>query len=161
MRASAAARAQSGSSKPRGNARTRFTVIGNRAFAFRRHNRPDDFRASGSGRIDWDVSKVDLDMIRLAIRARRKLGSQSLAIDGLYRNGKPAIIETSYVYDTWAVEACPGHWEVDDADTDATDLRWVEGHLKPEDAILEDFLARVDKRAQAGGPLNLVSAGVH
>jgi glutathione synthase/RimK-type ligase-like ATP-grasp enzyme len=142
---------------------TRVSVIGNRAFAFRRHNRPDDFRASGSGRIDWDVPKIDLEMVRLAIRARRKLGSQSLAIDGLYRNGEPTIIETSYVYDTWAVEACPGHWEVDEADVDATDLQWVEGHVKPEDVILDDFLALVDKRAQVGSPRgrNLVPAVSH
>src|SRR6185503_17089802 len=31
---------------------TRVTVIGNRAFAYRRFNRPNDFRASGSGNFD-------------------------------------------------------------------------------------------------------------
>ena len=37
---------------------TRITVIGNRAFGFRRFNRPDDFRASGSGRIDWNPAAI-------------------------------------------------------------------------------------------------------
>ena len=129
---------------------TRVTCIGNRAFAFRRHNRPDDFRASGSGRIDWDVSKIDPEMVRLAFRARRKLQSQSLAIDGLYRNGQPVIIECSYVYDTWAVETCPGHWEVDEDDTEAKDLKWVEGRVWPEHVILDDFLDLVARRRRAG-----------
>lgn len=35
---------------------TRVTVIGNRAFAFRRFNRKKDFKASGSGEIDYDIS---------------------------------------------------------------------------------------------------------
>lgn len=123
---------------------TRVTVIGNRAFAFRRHNRPGDFRASGSGRIDWDYTKVDPQMVRLAFAAQRKLSSQSLAIDGLYRDGKPVIGEISYIYESWAVAECAGHWELDGGDADGGELRWVEGHVWPEDAILEDFLATVD-----------------
>jgi glutathione synthase/RimK-type ligase-like ATP-grasp enzyme len=128
---------------------TRITVIGNRAFAFRRFNRPNDFRASGSGRIDWDHTKVDPQLLRLAFKAKRTLQSQSLAVDGMYRNGEPVIVEISYIYDTWAVEACPGHWEVAEDDTEATDLKWVEGRMWPEHAILDDFLALLDKRAQS------------
>jgi hypothetical protein len=131
---------------------TRVTVVGNRAFAFRRHNRPDDFRASGSGRIDWDVPQIDLEMIRLAFRAQRKLQAQSLAIDGMYRNGEPVIGEISYIYESWAVESCPGHWEIASDDTEANDLQWVEGHLRPEDAILEDFLARVEAHKTRSEP---------
>jgi glutathione synthase/RimK-type ligase-like ATP-grasp enzyme len=129
---------------------TRVTVVGNRAFAFRRHNRPDDFRASGSGRIDWEVDKIDPQMVRLAFRAQRKLGAQSLAIDGMYRNGEPVIGEISYIYESWAVEACPGHWETSEGDRDSTDLKWVEGHVRPEDAILEDFLSVLDNRGAPG-----------
>ncbi|MFC1816270.1 hypothetical protein ACFL0M_10085, partial [Thermodesulfobacteriota bacterium] len=39
---------------------TRVSIIGERAFAFRRFNRENDFRASGSGKIDYDISKIDL-----------------------------------------------------------------------------------------------------
>jgi hypothetical protein len=118
---------------------TRITVIGNRAFAFRRLNRPDDFRASGSGRIDWDPAAIAEDAVALAFRVARRLGSQSLAVDVLRKNGAPVINEISYCYEGWAVEACPGHWRV----STAGQIEWVEGHLAPERAILHDFLQRV------------------
>jgi glutathione synthase/RimK-type ligase-like ATP-grasp enzyme len=138
---------------------TRITVIGNRAFAFRRNNRPGDFRASGSGRIDWDHAKIDPQLLRLAFRAQRKLGSQSLAVDGMYRNGEPVLIEISYIYDTWAVEACPGHWEISEDDADASELRWVEGRMWPEHAILDDFLALLDRRSAGGHEMNEMASG--
>jgi glutathione synthase/RimK-type ligase-like ATP-grasp enzyme len=129
----------------------RVTVVGNRAFAFRRHNRPNDFRASGSGRIDWDQSKIDPAMVRLAFGAQRKLGAQSLAIDGLYRNGEPVVGEISYIYEGWAVATCPGHWELH-GDAHDGRLEWVEGSVRPEDAILEDFLALVGRRKGEARP---------
>jgi len=133
---------------------TRVTVIGNRAFGFRRFNRPDDFRASGSGRIDFDHTKVDPEIVRLAFRAQRKLESQSLAIDGLYRPApgggrERVIVEISYYYEGWALATCPGHWELR-GDPDDGRLEWVEGQVRPDDAILEDFLALLDRRRQAG-----------
>jgi len=142
---------------------TRVTVIGNRAFGFRRMNRPGDFRASGSGRIDFDPTKIDREIVRLAFAARRKLDSQSLAIDGMYRDGKPVIVEISYYYEGWAVAQCPGHWELDD-DPAASGLKWVEGQLEPADAILEDFLgglggvARPVKAAAGLAPLSPMGA---
>jgi len=139
----------------------RITVIGNRAFGFRRFNRPDDFRASGSGRIDWDHTKIDPAMVRLAFRAQRKLQAQSFAIDGMYRKGEPVIGEISYIYESWAVEACPGHWEIAEDDTEATEMKWVEGHLKPEDAILEDFLSELNERVRPDAARNLMPAGAH
>ena len=125
---------------------TRITVIGNRAFGFRRFNRPDDFRASGSGRIDWDQSEIDLEFVRLAFRAARKLNSQSLAVDGLYRPGRQhVLVEISYYYEGWALHECPGHWEMR-GDPESGQLEWVEGKVRPQDAILDDFLALVDSK---------------
>ena len=129
---------------------SRITVVGNRAFGFRRHNRPGDFRASGSGRIDWDQTKIDPAMVRLAFGAQRKLGAQSLAIDGMYRNGQPVIGEISYIYEGWAVAACPGHWELHGEPEDGR-LEWVEGSVRPDDAILDDFLALIASRRQRSG----------
>ena len=43
---------------------TRITVIGNRAFAFRRFVRPNDFRASGSGNIDYNQKYISKDAIK-------------------------------------------------------------------------------------------------
>jgi glutathione synthase/RimK-type ligase-like ATP-grasp enzyme len=132
---------------------TRVTVIGNRAFAFRRLNRPDDFRASGSGRIVFDPDKIDLDMVRLAFRAARRLRTQSLAVDGMYGEGrKPVLVEISYYYEGWALAECPGHWELR-GDPETGTLEWVSGHVRPQDAILADFVASLeDRRGTAAAP---------
>ena len=121
---------------------TRITVIGNRAFAFRRFNRPDDFRASGSGRRDEDPSQIDTDSVRLALRVAERLETQSVAVDVVYHGGTRVLTEISYYFEAWAVQACPGHWELRGTSSRG-DLHWVEGHLAPEDAILEDFLSVV------------------
>jgi hypothetical protein len=135
---------------------TRITVIGERAFAFRRHNRPGDFRASGSGRIDWDLSAIAPDALRLAFRTARTLHTQSLAVDVLRRDGEPVIGEISYYYEGWAVASCPGHWTL--AGTcDAGELSCISGPMLPEDAILEDFLHLV-RRGVAGDAAELVSS---
>ena len=120
---------------------TRVTVIGNRAFAFRRFNRPGDFRASGSGRIDYDPGAIDLRCVSAALEAVRKLGSQSMAFDYLFRgkDREPVVGEISYCYADWAVEHCSGHWDAG--------LNWHAGHLWPEEAHVDDFLAEVAARA--------------
>lgn len=121
---------------------TRVTVIGDRAFAFRRFNRPDDFRASGSGRIDWDPDAINRCAVDLAIRTARALRAQSLAVDVLNApDGSLVINEISYYYEGWAVEACPGHWSADG--------RWHAGPVAPEDAIFDDFIGQIAATAAA------------
>jgi hypothetical protein len=121
---------------------TRVAVIGDRAFAFRRFNRPNDFRASGSGRIDWDPAQIDLEVVRLAFRVAQHLQTQSVAVDGLRRGEERLITEISYSYESWAVRNCPGHWVLH-GDPATARLSWVEGHMAPEEAIFEDFVAEV------------------
>ncbi len=127
---------------------TRVTVIGNRAFGFRRLNRPNDFRASGSGRIEFDPAAIDPESVRLAFKVARRLDTQSLAVDVLYQGGERVLTEISYYYEGWALHACPGHWELR-GDAKGGRLDWVEGQIRPEDAILEDFLARLEQRIDA------------
>lgn len=122
---------------------TRITVIGDRAFGFRRFNRPDDFRASGSGRIDWDPAAIAEDGVRLAFQVARTLGTQSVAVDVMRRDGRPVIGEISYYYEGWAVGDCPGHWKLARHLPLTAPLTWVPGQVKPEDAILDDFAGDV------------------
>jgi hypothetical protein len=124
---------------------TRVTVIGGRAFAFRRFNRPDDFRASGSGRIDWDPRHIDLESVRLAFRVAERLETQSIAVDVLRRGEARVLAEISYTYASWAVRECPGHWVLQ-GNADAGGLTWVDGKMLPEDAIFDDFLERLQSQ---------------
>lgn len=124
---------------------TRITVIGRRAFGFRRWNRTGDFRASGSGDIDFDVSEIDQRFVRLAFLAAQRLGMQSCAIDGLWRGDEPVVGEVSYTYVHGVVQQCLGHWELE-GDPETGELIWVDGHMWPEYAQVEDFLQRIQER---------------
>jgi hypothetical protein len=117
---------------------TRITVIGDRAFGYRRFNRPDDFRASGSGNFDVGSSNIDPACVRLAFNAASRLRSQSMAFDILYSGPKrePVIVEISYCYVDWMVQKCPGHWD--------RTLGWCEGSMWPEDAHVQDFLKQIE-----------------
>jgi hypothetical protein len=125
---------------------TRVTVIGNRAFAFRRFNRPNDFRSSGSGNFDVNPSEIDLETVRLAFVLANKLGTQSIAIDGLRRGEVRVVGEISYTYVSWVVHECPGHWELH-GDPIKGELHWVEGQVWPEDAILDDFISHISRKS--------------
>jgi glutathione synthase/RimK-type ligase-like ATP-grasp enzyme len=124
---------------------TRITVIGNRAFGFRRFNRHGDFRASGSGNIDWTRDGVDPAFVRLAFGTATSLKTQSCAIDGLYRKQAAVVGEISYTYASWAVHACPGHWELEGT-PETGKLVWRDGAMWPEEAQAADYLERLRKR---------------
>ena len=115
---------------------TRVTIIGNRAFAFRRMVRKNDFRASGSGQIDYKPSEVDMECVQIAFQVTGRLKMQNMAFDFVMAHDlTPKIVEVSYSYVPDAVYACPGHWD--------KDLNWHEGQVWPQDAILEDIMVAV------------------
>ncbi|MFW9970583.1 MAG: hypothetical protein ACFFDF_10305 [Candidatus Odinarchaeota archaeon] len=112
---------------------TRVTVIGNRAFAFRRKVRSKDFRASGSGIIEYKRENINLDAIKVAFETSKKLKFQSMAYDFLFNEmGNPEFCEISYTYVDTAIYNCPGYWD--------QDLNWHEGHYWPQYFILVDLL---------------------
>jgi len=116
---------------------TRITVIGNRAFAFRRHNRPNDFRASGSGRLDYNQEAVDMRCIKLAMEISADFGFQSMAYDFLFdENNEPMIGEISYAFVDKAVYDCPGCFD--------NTMQFCEGHYWPQFCILQDLLNEPD-----------------
>ena len=116
---------------------TRVSIIGERAFAFRRFNRENDFRASGSGRIDYDVNEIDLRSVEIAFDISNKLNFQSMAYDFLFNGRKELeISEVSYTYVDTAVYNCPGFWD--------KNLRWHEGHYWPQYCQLVDALELPD-----------------
>ncbi len=117
----------------------RITVIGDRAFGYRRFNRPNDFRASGSGRRDVDPEKINAEAIRVALQISRALGFQCMAYDFvLAPDGSCRLLEMSYTFVADYVHQCPGYWD--------RDLAWHAGPQWPQDLIADDFLSAL--RAQ-------------
>ena len=116
---------------------TRVVVIGGRAYAFRRFNRDNDFRSSGSGRCDLDPKQIDLRHVRTALDISSEMGFQSMAYDFLYdEQGESVFCEISYTYPDQRLHACPGYWD--------SDLAWREGHYWPQYFILLDLLGLPD-----------------
>lgn len=112
---------------------TRITIIGDRAFGFRRFVRPKDFRASGSGNIDYDPRAIGPDLIQIAFDIIRKIGAQSLAFDFVRdQTGEAKLLEISYAFVGSVLTQCPGYWDCD--------LNWIAGSYRPEDLIMDDFL---------------------
>jgi hypothetical protein len=112
---------------------TRVTVIGNRAFAFRRINRKGDFRASGSGNIDYDYERIDSRCVELAFKASEHFSFQAMAYDFLSGpEGAPVICEMSYTFVDRAVYDCPGYVTRHGS--------FVSGQHWPQDCVIEDLL---------------------
>jgi glutathione synthase/RimK-type ligase-like ATP-grasp enzyme len=101
----------------------RVVVIGDKAFAIKRMVRSDDFRASGSGNIVYDKGELPVDTVTLAFTIHRKLRTQCTAMDFLYDQGQPKVIEISYGFVPAGYDACPGYWDAD--------LTWHEGSFDP------------------------------
>lgn len=132
---------------------TRVTVIGNRAFGAMRRNRPNDFRASGSGNCVFDPELVDPRCVDIAFQVAKRLGTQSLACDFLFDAGHaPRICEMSYCSVASPVYDCPGYWD--------GGLGWHAGHFWPQDLILEDLLAALAARTEMAMPELQVANGV-
>jgi hypothetical protein len=113
----------------------RVTVIGDRSFAFKRAVRDGDFRASGSGKIvHLSEAEMPRDAVAIARRISERLGFQSMSYDFVRTpdRGGPVLLEMSFVFQAEAVHDCPGHLD--------REGRWHEGHVWPQDAILEDLL---------------------
>ena len=114
----------------------RVQITGKRAYAFIRHNRPKDFRASGSN--DWDIdhNKIDMRMVETAFRISNEMGFQSMAYDFVYnKNNQPVILEISYCFGDYP-EFSTGYWD--------ENLNWHEGHFLPQYFELVDLLGRDD-----------------
>jgi glutathione synthase/RimK-type ligase-like ATP-grasp enzyme len=113
---------------------TRVVVIGDRALAVRRRNRKDDFRASGSGLLEYAPEDIDPRFLKTAFAVSGHFGFQSMAYDFLLGpGGEPALCEISYRFPHGAfLYDCPGYWD--------SALGWHPGHNWPQYFQLVDLL---------------------
>lgn len=113
----------------------RITVVGERVFAYRRDVRPNDFRASGSGRLrHLQENELPRDMMGIALAISGRLGFQSMAYDFVRApgTGKPVLLEMSYVFVADFIHDCQGYLDRGEV--------WRPGHFWPQDLILDDLL---------------------
>ncbi|OIJ11270.1 hypothetical protein BKP37_16645 [Anaerobacillus alkalilacustris] len=91
----------------------RINIIGNKyATGFWRKNRSNDFRASGSGNIDYET-EIPENIIRYCWQISRDNNFDSMAYDVLFRDNQFFIIEMSYGYADSAVYNSAGYYELD------------------------------------------------
>lgn len=124
---------------PNNNFDTRVIVVGDKAFAIRRFVRENDFRASGSGKIDYDCTKIDTAIIKLAFETSIKIKSQCIAFDFVYdKNNEPLIVEMSYAYTADAYDKCEGYWN--------SDLSFVKGKFNPYGWMVDNVINQINEK---------------
>lgn len=118
---------------PKNDYDIRVIIIGDKAFAIKRMNRENDFRASGSGNIIYDHLQIDLEIVKLSFMLNKKLKMQCASLDFVYdTEGKPLIVEVSYGYNPQGYRKCEGYWD--------SSLNWIPGEIEPEVWMIENLL---------------------
>lgn len=117
----------------------RVIVIGDKAIAIKRLVREGDFRASGSGRLQYDKHLFNEEIIKEAFSISRKMKSQSLAIDFIMVEGVPKILEISYGFPEGDfVNDCPGYWD--------NNLNWHNKNIDTEGWMVENIVQEIESR---------------
>jgi glutathione synthase/RimK-type ligase-like ATP-grasp enzyme len=111
----------------------RVIVIGNKAFAIKRLVRENDFRASGSGFLQYVKEDIDIRCVQTSFEANKKLHAQCIAYDYVFDPaGKPLIVEISYGFMAKGYDPCPGYWD--------EQLNWHEGAFDPYGWMIENLI---------------------
>jgi len=124
----------------------RVTVIGERAFAMQRFVRPNDFRASGSGRrtLDDPVPEVLLDY---AFDLRRRFDVPYCSLDIVMYDGKPDLIEFQFMtFGTSTVNQSNRHF-VETADG----IREIKESVELEKALADAMVFYVKQKGTTVG----------
>ncbi|WP_340107018.1 ATP-grasp domain-containing protein [Rhodohalobacter sp. 8-1] len=123
----------------------RVIVIDGKAFAIKRLVRENDFRASGSGSVLYEKHHFNEETVRLSFEIAEKLKSQSLAIDFVYKNGEPMIVELSYGFIKEVYYTCEGYWD--------NKLNWHKGPFDAQGWMVESVLKEI--KGKKGGTYNV------
>lgn len=115
----------------------RVIVIDGKAFGIKRLNRKNDFRASGSGFVDYGPEHFDENILRNSFTLAEKLGSKLLSIDYLYGE-EPIIIEINFGYNRNVYEKCEGYWD--------KDLKWHKGPINPEQWMVNNVVKQIETK---------------
>lgn len=129
---------------PGNSADVRIFVVGDSyAVAAWRKNRPNDFRASGSGVTDYE-SQVPPGPIRYCMALSRRFDFDCMAYDVLFRPNDFVITEISYTTEMEHLYDAPHHFEL----AQDGELHRREGHTWPQEPLVEWALRRLEARAE-------------
>lgn len=126
---------------------SRVVVIGNKSFAFRRFNRVNDFRASGTDQVSHDPKFIDKEFIRIAFDISKTFGFSVMSYDFMYdEDKKPSLVELSYHYGSDSIagskaKECPGYWD--------ENLLWHDEQIDPRYLELAEITGLSDLRKLA------------
>jgi len=126
---------------PGNNYDIRINVIGERVMAYKRYNRPNDFRASGSGLLEypnnlegeWADVKIAME---LAFKISEENGFSSMAYDFIKKDNLWTLLEISYTYPDYHVRDTKFYYKPIEKTCENK-----EG-IYPQDFILEDFIKK-------------------
>lgn len=110
----------------------RVIVIGDKAFAIKRHVRENDFRASGSGFIEYNKELFDIKLIHQSFENAYKIKAYCIGFDYVFFNEKALVVEVSYGFNKYGYYDCPGFW--------TRDLEWHEGKFNPYGWMIDDII---------------------
>lgn len=92
----------------------RVIVIDEKAFAVKRFVRKNDFRASGSGILAYDIEQIPIECVKISLDVAEKLNLQCVGFDFvLDENNRPLIVEMGYGFSVKAYDHCEGYWNRD------------------------------------------------
>lgn len=110
-----------------------FTIGDRYAYFLYRQNKKNDFRASGSGMIDYDPSKHDLNAILYYLNINKEHNFDTMGYDLLYKqNGEFVTAEISYTVNAKAMYDAPGYYELKDGQ-----LNFIQNKTWPQELILK------------------------
>jgi glutathione synthase/RimK-type ligase-like ATP-grasp enzyme len=111
----------------------RLIVIGNKCFYLKRNTRDNDFRASGSGMLEFAPGKFNLKAVDIAFKAAQQLDMLCVAYDFIFDSkDKPLVVEISYGFQPYVYDQCQGFYD--------KALNWHESKVNLEYEIVYNFL---------------------
>lgn len=116
----------------------RVIVISDKAFAIKRLVRENDFRASGSGNIKYEKENFNDATIKLSFDLSKKLKTQSVAFDFVYKENTPLLVEISYGFVKEGYDDCVGYW--------GNDMVFHPGRFDPCEWMVELVLKEIEQR---------------
>jgi hypothetical protein len=115
----------------------RVIVIGHKAFGIKRCTRPGDFRASGSGIIEYGKEHFSDEIIKDSFELAKKLKSKTLVLDYVI-DESPMLVEVNFGYSGDAYRRCDGYWD--------EQLNWHEGPFNPQEWMVDLVIREIDSR---------------